>query len=305
MLVALTSGTGLLGPHLIAALRRRGHTVRVLVRPRPDRECVDGGGVTWLAGGLEDGASLDALTDGCDVILHTAFSRLEEPPPAGSTAFAHYGQTNFQGTMRLLERTAKVGGHQLIYVSSLAVYGSDPSLDPRATRFPRDEDYPVWPRELYGALRTAVEKMVIATAHGYGLNTSVFRLGHVLGMREDRARTSLSRTVDEALAHGELRTCAGSYVIAVEDCAEILAAAVGDDGVRGELYNVFDRWLDHTSVAPLLAELCGRAIGVACDPAPEPDTPIHGARLHARYDHFRTDEALRTLLARLVADRAP
>ena len=303
MKIALTGGTGLLGKHLLPALRSRGHTVRVLVRPRPGRTLEDEEGLRWIEGGLDEIESLDVLVRNADVILHAAFSRPEEPPPEGRSAAEHYGLTNIMGTMRLLERTAAVAEKQLIYVSSLAVYGADPNLDPRAERFVLDEDFPLWPRELYGALRAAVEKMVVAAAHAYGFNTSVFRLGHVLGAREDRARTSLAAVVDEAIEHGELRTRSGSYVITVEDCAEILAEAVGDARLRGEVYNTFDRWLDHADLAPILSALLGRPVTVACDPAPEPRSPIRGDRIRARYDRFRTDEGIRELLESLIHSR--
>jgi len=277
--------------------------VQVLVRPRPDRALRDEEGLRWIEGGLDEIESLDALVEGSDVILHSAFCRPEEPPPEGRSSAEHYGLTNNMGTMRLLERTASVAEKQLIYVSSLAVYGADADLDPRAERFTLDEDFPLWPRESYGALRAAVEKMVVAAAHAYGFNTSVFRLGHVLGAREDRTRTALSATVDEAIDHGELRTRTGSYVITVEDCAEILADAVGDPRLRGEVYNTFDRWLDRASLAPILSDLLDRPVSVRCDPAPEPRHPIRGDRIRVRYDRFRTDEGIRALLESLIASR--
>lgn len=103
--------------------------------------------------------------------------------------------------------------------------------------------------------------------------------------------------------HGELRTSFGAYVLDATDAAEILADAIGDPRVQGQVYNTFDRWLDLATTAPALSRLLGREVRVACPPAREPRSPLRAERLHARYDRFRTDERLGELLA-VLARRA-
>lgn len=302
MKVALTGATGLVGPLLVEQLLARGHTVRALARPRAGRTLAARPGLEWIEGRLDELEPIAKLCDGADAIVHAAFEHPGAIPVPGRTEAEHYVQTNFAGTMRLLERTSSLGARQMIYVSSYAVYGRDPNADPLQTRAPRDERYPLWPGEFYGAMRAAVEKLCFASSQAYGLNVSVFRLGLVLGRRSTFDETPCASSVLEALRFGELRERHGSYVIAAEDAAEILAGAVGDASLRGEVFNTVDRWLDFRALAPILSELIGRPIGIACAPAPEPRVPILCERIRARYRGWRTETALRTLLAQLVND---
>jgi nucleoside-diphosphate-sugar epimerase len=308
MKVALTGATGLVGPLLVERLLARGHTVRALVRPRAGREFVVRAGLEWVIGELDDASALVRLTDGVDAIVHAAFEHPSDASASSSSSSSsasvaeRYVQTNFVATMRLLERVPATGARQLIYVSSYAVYGRDPNADPLQSRGPRDERYPLWPGEFYGAMRAAVEKLCYASSQAYGLNVSVFRLGLVLGRRAGYDETPCASSVIEALRFGELRERHGSYVIAAEDAAEILAGAVGDASLCGEVFNAVDRWLDFRELAPILSELIGRPIGVACTAAPQPRVPILCEKIHARYVDWRTESALRALLARLVRE---
>lgn len=297
--VALTGGTGLVGGVLVPLLLARGHTLRMLVRPRPGREPAAMPGVEWVVGRLDEKEPIRRLVHEVDVILHAAYLHPEEPPPDRSLA-EHWVQTNFVGSMRLLENTIGIGLQQLIYVSSLAVYGNDPDQDPLGDRFVRDEDFPLWPREFYGSMRSATERLVITAAHAYGLNTSVFRLGHVLGLRQPWTDSPFVGTVREAVLHGEIRTAVGSCVLAVEDAAAILADAVGDRSLRAQVFNTFDRWLDHAEIAPIVAQELGRPVAVRCAAAKRPRSPIVGERIHARHTAWRTSAAIADLARELA-----
>lgn len=302
MRVALTGATGLVGPLLVDLLLARGHTVQALARPQPGRALPQRQGLQWIEGRLDEAGPIARLCDGADVVVHAGFEKPGPSPTPGRSDAEHQVQTNLVGAMRLLERVSSLGARQLVYVSSYAVYGRDPNLDPLQDRAPRDERFPLWPGDFYGAMRAAVEKLCFAASQAYGLNVSVFRLGLVLGRRPDFASSSCASTVLEALRFGELRERHGSYVIAAEDAAAILADAVGDASLRGEVFNAVDRWLDFRELAPILSEVLGRPIGVACAPAPEPKAPILCERIRTRYRGWRTAAALRTLMADLVRD---
>lgn len=304
MKIALTGGTGLLGGVLVPRLLADGHTLRVLARPLPGRRLAARSGVQWISGRLDQAEALDELVHDADVVLHAAYQDPGPSPVAGRSEAEHWVQTNYVGSTRLLERTAATRAHQLIYVSSLAVYSADPNADPLGDRFTRDETFPVWPLEFYGAIRAGVEKMVITAAHAYHWNTSVFRFGYLLGPRARREATPFARTVDEAIEHGEIRTQHGGYVLGVEDAADILAGAVGDTGLAARVFNVFDRWYDFAEVAPTLSRLLGREVKVAAPPAREPRSPIRGDRIRERHAHFRTEETIEALLTELVGRRA-
>jgi nucleoside-diphosphate-sugar epimerase len=293
--IALTGATGALGGTVLRHLLAAGHAVRALVRSRAGRALATRQGLTWVTGALDDKRALDALVAGTDAIVHLAYCSTEETPPAGSSVAEHFVQSNVVGTLRLVERTPVTRQRQLVYASSLAVYGTDPQRLPGADRLPLDEDFPVWPRDFYGAHKAALEKIVVAASGDAGMNTSVFRLGCVLGDYPDRARDPLARTVDEARAEGVIRTRKGAWVITADDAAAILGSAVGDPHVAGRVFNTFDRWLDFAELAVPLGRNLGRGVAVACEPAPEPRPPLSRARLAERAPRFTTD----VFLARL------
>lgn len=302
VIVAMTGATGLLGSPTLAALTAAGHEVRALVRPRPGRTLPNRSGVTWVEGNLDHRPALDELVHGADAIVHVAYCPMEESPPAGKTAAQHFLDTNVGGTLALIERTFATAAKQLVFVSSLAVYGTQSHLAEAAARQPIDEDFPVWPREFYGAHKAALEKMVIAGSGDAGLNTSAFRIGCVLGDYPDRQRDHLATVADEIAAHEEIRTQLGAYVITAEDAASLLAATVGDATVAGGVYNAFDRWLDFGSLASVAEEILGRPVRVVCDPAPEPQPPILNYRLGDRAPRWNTDTRLRELLAARIQE---
>ncbi len=71
-LAAVTGATGFVGPHLVAALARHGWKLRLLIRrwtPLPSLPGVEAE-IVW--GDLSDEASLRALVDGADTVVHAA-----------------------------------------------------------------------------------------------------------------------------------------------------------------------------------------------------------------------------------------
>ena len=301
--VAVTGATGMLGGAVVDELLARGHDVRALFRPRTGRHLPERDGVLWVPGALDDPASLDQLVRGADAICHLAFSPFEEPPPGRSVA-EHFVQTNVVGTLRLVERTPATTLGQLLFASTLAVFGENPHQLPGADRYPLDEDFPIWPQEFYGGHKAALEKLVLAAAGAPGMNASAWRIGCVLGDYPDRSRDPLAPIVDEARTHGEIRTRKGAYVVTARDVARCLADALGDGTTRGGIYHVFDRWLDFSTLAGTLTDLVGRPITAVAEPAPPPTPALSNARLLARGARLDTDAELPDLVRALLDERA-
>ena len=131
--IALTGGTGLLGRVVVPMLLERGHRVRCLVRPQPGRELPEREGLEWVSGRLDELEPLDELARDVDLILHMAYEPPAPSPVPGRSDVEHWVRTNYLASTRLLERTASTAGKQLIYVSTLAVYGKEPDRDPLGT----------------------------------------------------------------------------------------------------------------------------------------------------------------------------
>lgn len=77
MLIAVTGGTGYVGAHCVRALLEAGHRVRLLVAPDAEGAPVlvrlaEIGEVETMSGDIRQTATVDALLDGCDAVLHGA-----------------------------------------------------------------------------------------------------------------------------------------------------------------------------------------------------------------------------------------
>lgn len=71
-LVAITGATGFVGPHLVAALARRGWKMRLLVRRWSPLPSLDGVEAEIVLGDLLDQAALGRLVEGADTVVHAA-----------------------------------------------------------------------------------------------------------------------------------------------------------------------------------------------------------------------------------------
>ena len=71
-LVAVTGATGFVGPHLVAALARRGWKIRLLVRRWSPLPSLAGVEAELVLGDVSDEAALRRLVDGADTVIHAA-----------------------------------------------------------------------------------------------------------------------------------------------------------------------------------------------------------------------------------------
>ena len=119
-LVAVTGVTGFIGPHLIAALARRGFKLRLLIRrwsPLPSLAGVD---AEIVLGDLEDPAATARLVAGTDAVIHAAGLIKARSP-------ADFFRVNRDATGRL---AALAPQPLFILLSSLAA--REPQLSPYA-----------------------------------------------------------------------------------------------------------------------------------------------------------------------------
>lgn len=107
--IALTGGTGFVGSHVIDQALAAGIELRALTRrPLPERA-----GMTWIAGALDDTASLATLVEGADAVLHIA-GLVDAPDRAAFAA------GNIDGTRAILAAARTAGVTRFVHVSSLS-----------------------------------------------------------------------------------------------------------------------------------------------------------------------------------------
>lgn len=232
MILAITGGTGFVGSHLIDAALAEGHTVRALARrPQPDRI-----GVTWVAGALDNPASLAELVRGSGAIVHVA-GLVNAQDRAGFAA------GNIAGTEAMLAATADAGIRRFIQVSSLAA--REPTLSD------------------YGWSKAEGDACVRAS----GLDWTLVRPPAIFGPRDTEMlelfRFAQRRVVPLPPRGGRMSA------LYVEDLATLLITLATGDGAIGAVLEpddgTPDGW-DHRDFARAI----GTAIGSKVTPLPLP-----------------------------------
>ncbi len=148
--VLVTGASGFLGSAIAAALRARGHDVRVLARrssPRTNLDPAD----TVCEGDLRDRASLAAALKGARFLFHAAADyRLWARDPD------EIRRNNVEGTRLIMEEALRAGVERIVYTSSVATLKL-------ADRSAATEDAPLAEGEGIGAYKrskVAAERLV-------------------------------------------------------------------------------------------------------------------------------------------------
>ncbi len=172
MRVTVTGGTGFLGSYLVRDLLAAGTTVRVLARRSPRADRLAAAGVEIVPGDLRDATTIGRAVKDADIVYHLAAK-------VGAAPRNDYFETNVGGTENLLTACAENGVGQLVYASSLAVYG------PISEGGRIDEDTPLDDkpqlRDPYSESKIAADGLVSSFAKKTGLPTVILREGIIFG----------------------------------------------------------------------------------------------------------------------------
>lgn len=221
MRLAVTGATGFVGGRLLGVARDAGHEVRALTRrPMPPRD-----GVEWVAGSLEDQASLESLCTGADAVIHVA-GVLNARDEAGFEA------GNVAGTAAMLAAAKTAKAPRFVHVSSLAA--REPSLS------------------RYSASKARSEVLVKTS----GLPFTIVRPPAVYGP-SDRETLELFKMAKRGLI--ALPPAGRLSLIHADDLAALLIALAGSDalGLTIEPDDGHPGGYSHREFALLL----GRAVG--------------------------------------------
>jgi UDP-glucose 4-epimerase len=173
----VTGGAGFIGSHIVEALVKKGHAVRVI-----DNLSVSDTNVSLLksldaelyVADIGDFDQIKDLFSGVDTVFHLAAMNraqrsIEKPLEANSV--------NVTGTINVLEASKRYGVKRFINISSSSVYsGVRESL--------LSEDMPLSPSHPYGVGKLAGEHYVRIYYELYGLPTLTLRYFSVYGPRQ-------------------------------------------------------------------------------------------------------------------------
>jgi nucleoside-diphosphate-sugar epimerase len=146
--VLITGGNGLLGHHLVSALRERGDCVRVLALPGEETSWLEQQGVAVHRGDIRQPETLKGPMSGTHAVLHLAGMMGVWRP------MEDYHAVNVTGTVNVCRAALSEGVGRLVHVSSWTVYGM-------ALGRPAREDFLLRPfHEPYAVTKAAGDRAV-------------------------------------------------------------------------------------------------------------------------------------------------
>ena len=174
MRVLITGGAGFIGANLARRLSRSAAVDELVVLDdlsTGSQSNLAGVDLELLKGSILDRELLRRAVAGADVVVHLAANAsvtasVEDPLSTHAV--------NVTGTLNVLEEVRRTGSAQLIFASSSAVYGEDPTEHKHEGLRPQ----PISP---YAVSKLAAESYVSAYVRVYGITALTFRFFNVFG----------------------------------------------------------------------------------------------------------------------------
>mgnify|MGYP001593090589 FL=1 len=233
----ITGGAGFIGSHLAEHLLAAGNSVRVLdnlstgkrenLPAHPQLE--------FVQGDIRDKHLVSESAHGMDAIVHlaaVASVQASVDDPTGTH------ETNFDGTLYLLEAARKENIRRFLYASSAAVYGDN-------TRLPLVEEEILNPLSPYAADKLAGEYYLRFYHAKFGIETTAFRFFNIFGPRQDPSSpySGVISIFIERVSRGEPVTVFGDGrqtrdFVYVGDLVKLLAQALTRAETAGQVINV-------------------------------------------------------------------
>lgn len=194
--VLVTGAGGFIGSHLVEALLDKGCQVRAFVhynsrndpgflKQLPDDTL---GKMEIIGGDIRDAVAVQQAVQGCEYVFH--LGALISIP----YSYRHpveVAETNFLGTLNILNACRQAGVNRLIHTSTSEVYGT-------ALYTPIDEQHPLQGQSPYSASKIAADKMVESYHAAYGLPVVTVRPFNTFGPRQS-ARAVIPTIITQAL----------------------------------------------------------------------------------------------------------
>jgi UDP-glucose 4-epimerase len=254
----VTGGAGFIGSHIATRLVELGHPVVVLDNfstGKRENLAAVADDVRIVEGDVRDAAKVAEVARGCEVVFHEA-AIVSVPYSVEHPEESH--DVNIVGTMNVLQAARKAGARRVVFASSAAIYGEEPTLPKVETMRPE-------PMSPYGVEKITSEHYLATWSKLFGVESVALRYFNVFGPRQDPSSPYsgvISIFVDRVLS-GRPVTFLGDgeqtrdfvYVANVVD-ANILAAT--RPGGSGRAYNVA---CGHRTTLLELADMIGRAAG--------------------------------------------
>jgi UDP-glucose 4-epimerase len=238
MRVLVTGGAGFIGSHIAEAYVGRGSRVVVLDNfSTGKRENLAGfaGDIELIEGDVRDATLLARAAQGCDVVFHQA--AIVSVPYSVSHP-EESNSVNIQGTLNVLQAARSAGVRRVVFASSAAVYGDEPTLPKHEAMLPS----PISP---YGVEKLTGEHYLAVWSRVFGVETVALRYFNVFGPRQDPSSPYsgvISIFVDRILG-GKPITFLGDGsqsrdFVSISNVVEANVLAAAAPGASGRVFNV-------------------------------------------------------------------
>ena len=288
MRVLVTGGAGFIGSHLVDRLVARGDQVSVIdsfSTGKRENLTHHGDRITVHEADVRDAAAVDRAIEGCELVFHEA-AVVSVPYSVDHPQETH--DVNIQGTLNVLLAARKNRVRRVVFASSAAVYGDEPTL-------PKCESMVPEPIAPYGVEKLTSEHYLRTFARLYDVETVALRYFNVFGPRQDPSSpySGVISVFVQRLLAGAPVTIFGDglqsrdfvYVADVVD-ANLLAGST--KGASGRVYNVARG--ERTTLLELAAML-GKIMGNETGPTLAAERAGDIRHSHAAIDRARGELA--------------
>ena len=222
MKIIITGGSGFIGSHLVAQLKKE-HNVTIFDVKKNVSD------VDFIEGDVTNLDSVKNSIANCDLVIHLAAAlgvvNVEKDP-------VQTLDINLGGTKNVLEACRANDIKKIIFSSSSEVYGEP-------IKIPIRESDKAIPITTYGISKLASEEYIKSYSKSYGIQYTIFRLFNVYGAMQD-TQWVLPAFVDKAISNKPISVHSdGSQVRAfcyVSDIANALESALKT--ANGEIINI-------------------------------------------------------------------
>ena len=231
MKILITGGSGFIGSHIVELYQDKAEEIRVLDNLRTGyRHNLDGLRHTFIEGSITDRELVKKAVQGVDYIFHLAalVSVPESMAKPGECV-----DINVHGLLNVLEEAAAAGVKKLVFASSAAVYGDNPTVPKVETMIPE-------PKSPYAITKLDGEYYLGMFQSEGKLETAAIRFFNVFGPRQDPKGAYAAAVpifIQKAVNNEDITVFGDGGqtrdFIYVKDIAGALAFAVETPGVTG------------------------------------------------------------------------
>lgn len=237
--VLITGGAGFIGSHIATRLAEANQVLIYDIFTTGRQENIahlDGlPNVKVIRVDIRDMAKVDENMAGVDYVFHLA---AVASVPQSIAEPIETNEHNINGTLNILEAARKHNVKKVVFSTSAAVYGDEPTL-------PKVETMPTLPKSPYAVTKITGEDYCRTYYEAYGLPTASLRYFNVFGPRQDpnSAYAAVVPKFIECVNANKAPVILGNGeqtrdFIYIDDVVEANLIAAVTDGANGEIFNI-------------------------------------------------------------------